>query len=167
MAIQGLNAEALAWQDFTPKPDAQRVLLVNDLAGVQGLSLDVLAAGDVPLFADLSGFKMRLAAPSALNLRTWDIRDPDTMLMGLRQLGVSKLVLRSLIGATDAVPPIDVFRSFQRMQADIEVEVDPTEPEKMLPWLYDGVPKIFGAVDITAWRDAYEDLTGVAKEAAQ
>jgi hypothetical protein len=164
LAIQGLNADALAWDEFKPNPAGERVLLVNDPPGLKGHVLSVLESDNVPYCADLSGFRMRLTAPNALNIRTWDIRDPSVIAEGLQALGIDRIVLRSLIGTTDAAPPVEALRAFAAIstQVGISVEVDPVEPMTMTPWRHANewplVRKTFGAVDLNAWKAAWQAL---------
>ena len=46
MSIMGLNAEMLTWVDFAVTKESRRVLLINDLPGIEGLGLGILRDGD-------------------------------------------------------------------------------------------------------------------------
>jgi len=166
LAIQGLNAEALAWRDFVPLADAQRVLLVNDLPGLKGRGLDILARGDVPFWADLSGCKLQMTAPHVMNIRTWDVRDIETLVKGLNDLGIHKVILRSLVGNSDTAPPVETLRAFGAISAALTVEIDPTDPAQIIPSNSAEARKLFGSVDERAWHEAYGWLME-SKEAAQ
>jgi GT2 family glycosyltransferase len=162
LMIQGLNADVLAWQDTPPAPGAKRVLLVNDKPGMEGAALTLHRQGFVPMMADLSGFALRLTAPQPANVPAWDIRDTRVMSEALRTLGVDVVVLRSLVGAQGAAPPVEALRGFAAL--DIEVQVHPIEPKVIAPWLDmdEGTPSVsttFGLIDRGSWRAAYEDLT--------
>lgn len=168
---RGVNAEVLEWRDFVASPDAERVLLLNDLPGKDGLALELLDAGAVPMAADLSGFALRLTAPNLLNANGWDVRDPVGFADAMRALGVTRIVLRSLVGAAGAAPPVESLRALDPLLTGIPVEVRPTTPGAVAPWLApdggEGARRMFGHVDMTAWRDAYERLAGDAvKESA-
>ena len=163
LAIQGLNAESLAWEDFRPRPGAERVLLVNDLPGEKGFVVNVLSAGDVPLCADLSGFRMRLTAPNAMNVRTWDVRNPDAMAKGLNALGIDRIVLRSLVGTTDAAPPVETLRTFRVLvDRGISVSVDSAHdmvaPPRDDTDYEEKARRTFGHVDTKAWQEAFDRL---------
>ena len=155
--IQGLNAEVLAWDDFAAMPGQERVLTINDLPGAKGIALDVIKGGHIPLAADLSGFRLKLTGPIPRNTEPWDVRDPGRMREGLKMLGVHRIVLRSLIGAESAVPPVEALRCLAEL--DLVVDVDPVEDWMIRPVTGDGYEeqrKAFGAVDHEAWRLAYE-----------
>lgn len=164
LAIQGLNADILAWTDFTPQLKSQRILLVNDRPGAEGCILDVLKTGAVPFLADLSGFSLRLIAPTPLNMQPWDIRDQERLTAELAELGINQIVLRSLVGAEGAAPPVEALRIFKWL--DIPVIVQPFDLTLIAPWLVkDGrtnEARLFGYVDVAAWQAAYEALAGEA-----
>ena len=165
--LQGLNADMLAWDDFIPRPGAGRVLLLNDLPGTAGLVLDVMRAGDVPFMADLSGFKLRLAAPAPVNVAAMDVRNARELARTLQALGINRIVLRSLVGADGAAPPIETLRTLATLRPAIAVEIDALEVSTMAPWLsedtdfygYDDESNaVFGYVDLETWKSAYDSL---------
>ena len=168
MSIQGLNADTLAWTDFTPQPSSRRVLLVNDRPGPEGAILDVLHSGDVPFLADLSGFNLKLISPGPQNVQPWDIRDYGRMSRELKILGIDKIILRSLVGTNGAAPPVEALRTLSSDVIDIEVDIQPLDLALMAPWLVsDGrvnEEKTFGYVNMEAWKAAYEDATCIDGE---
>ncbi len=161
LSIQGLNADMLAWADFTPQPDSQCILLINDRPGTEGRILEVLHNGDVPFLADLSGFILRLVAPGPLNIPAWDIRDSKRLAGDLKMLGIDWIILRSLVGADSAAPPIETLRTISETRLDIKVSIEPIDLALMAPWLVEdgraNAQSLFGYVDMAAWRAAYED----------
>lgn len=160
--IHGLNAELLAFDDFRATPSQERVLVVNDRPGIDGVSLDLIGAGSVPMAADLSGFRMRMTGPIPRNVQPWDVRDPERIAEGLRLLGVRRIVLRSLVGAEGAAPPVEALRCLA--QLDMIVDIDPVEDWMVRPVLTDGYEdqrKAFGSVDAEAWSLAYEPFVPV------
>ena len=168
MAIQGLNAEALAWKDFVPPDDAERVLLVNDVPGIAGAAVSVIATGGVPMFADLSGFTLRLSAPNSPNARPWNIRNSAGISRGLKALGVTKVVIRSLVGSGGAEPPVESLRAFAALDVPCVV-VDPVEPIEVAWWLGPegseaAAKDVFGDVDESAWREAYGRVLARSEE---
>lgn len=161
VGIQGLGADMLAWSDFQAGPDAQRVLLINDLPGSAGLTLDVLDDGGIPMAADLSGFHLRLTGPNALNVKPWDVRDPERMNDSLCTLGIDRIVLRSLVGRAGAAPPVESLRCFA--QLGIHVDLLAIDQAYLAPWLA-AMPSnnnLFGFVNIAAWKEAYEQLAAI------
>jgi GT2 family glycosyltransferase len=162
--IGGGNADVLAWEDFPPREGSETVLIVNDLPGIDGLSLDVLRTGDVAMVADLSGFALTMRGPIPQNARPWDIRDPRRMDEGLKLLGVDRIVLRSLVGAQGAAPPVEALRCFAAL--NVPVEFDPIEEWMVRPVDSEGREdaKVFGSVDRTAWEAAYLALLPEEKQ---
>jgi len=163
MNIQGLNCDALAWPQVPPQADAVRVLLVNDLPGMAGRILSVVRDGVTPFVADLSGFHVKLIAPNAVNAAPWDVRDPVRLAAGLGALGISRIVLRSLVGSAGAAAPVETLRCLAtiRDSFDIEVVVDAIDDLTVAPWLElvrNNDEKVFGAADRDAWRRAYDEL---------
>lgn len=161
--LQGLNADMLAWQDFVPPPDAQRVLLINDLPGAAGKVIDIATNGDVPFVADLSGFKLKLVAPVPMNMTPWDIRNVKNIAIGLKSLGINKIILRSMVGAEEPAPPIETLRTLGALRPDINLIVDAVEPAVMTPWLVDSQDidaDVFGYVDMDTWKTTYENVVG-------
>jgi hypothetical protein len=164
MSIQGLNADILAWTDFKSNAISKRILLINDLPGTQGLVLDTLYANCVPFLADLSGFNLQLSAPTPLNIQPWDIRDTTRLAKELKHLGIDRVVLRSLVGATGAAPPVEALRTLNTKVLGIEVEIRPVDYALVAPWLVEdgrvNEQKMFGYVNVDAWKAAYQDITG-------
>jgi GT2 family glycosyltransferase len=165
MGIEGLNADRLAWQETLPVETAQRILVVNDTPGRQGKVLDILAEGNVPLCADLSGFKFKLTSPSAVNIRTWDTRQPEPLVAGIKALGVHQVILRSMVGASDPAWPIAAFDAFALLRGTgISFVTDPVDPSLLMPWLPSAEPRKtaenFGFVNIEDWFDAWSRATG-------
>lgn len=174
--IEGMNANMIMWHDFRILDGAKRVLLINDIPGKDGRALSVLANGDIPFMADLSGFSLRLTAPHAINVAIWDIRRPEAIRSALLALGIDVIVLRSLVGKDGAAPPVEALRALHFDVLGIETEIDPIDPKYVEPNLdimSDWNPAtIFGAVDTLAWETAYSRFvancgTHAAKEAAQ
>jgi len=165
LVLQGMNADMLAWDDFIPKVGANRVLLINDLPGPAGRVLDIVRAGDVPLMADLSGFKIKLTAPSPLNIASWDVRHVRDFAASLHALGVGRVILRSLVGADGAAPPVETLRALLLLQPRITVEIDAIDLSTMAPWLVEadrnnsGESSVFGYVDMAAWKSIYASIT--------
>ncbi|MDA8252882.1 MAG: glycosyltransferase [Rhodospirillales bacterium] len=166
LTLQGLDGNVLVWDEAKPSPSAPRVLLVNDRPGFEGRAFLEHESGHVPLFADLSGFVLRLTAPVAPNAPGWDVRQPARIAQALAALGVDRVVLRSLVGQYGAAPPVETLRGLARL--GVPVEVDPIDPLLVCPWQGDEPPKDspFGDVDETAWRAAYAALAGGPTEAA-
>jgi len=155
--IQGLNGEALAWDDFRADAAKERVLVVNDRPGTEGIALDLIRDGTVPMGADLSGFRLRMTGPIPRNTPPWDVRDPARMAEGLRLLGVGRIVLRSLVGAEGAAPPVEALRCLTDL--GLAVDVDPVEDWMVRPVTgegYEDQRRAFGSVDHEAWKLAYE-----------
>lgn len=165
LLIQGLNADLLAWTDFTPRPDSQRILLINDRAGTEGCIPDVLQNGDVPFLADLSGFALRLIAPGPLNTVAWDIRDTVRMTEDMKTLGINRIVLRSLVGLQGAAPPVEALRTISESRLGVPVDIVPIDLALIAPWMVDdgrmNEQKLFGYVDMAAWKAAYEDAVSM------
>jgi GT2 family glycosyltransferase len=163
--IQGLNAEVLNWSDFAPTDGQGRTLLVNDLPGMKGMTLDVIRAGEVPMAADLSGFGLRLKGPIPKNTAPWDVRDPVRMAEGLRLLGVTRVVVRSLIGEAGAAAPVEALCCFAAL--DVNVEMRAIEEWMVRPVSDDAADsKVFGFVDREAWALAYAPFHLVSNETA-
>lgn len=118
--VQGLGGEMLAWTESKPPGDVPRILLVNDFPGKAGLALHVKETGGIPMGADMSGFGFRFGAPMLFNSQGWDIRDPSALGDVLRRLGVSRIVLRSLVGAGGPAAPVEALRCL----AEIGIPVD-------------------------------------------
>lgn len=159
--IQGLNAEVLQWDDLKPDASKECVLVVNDLPGAKGLSLDLIRNDAIPMAADLSGFTLKMTGPIPQNTKPWDIRDSARASEGLKRLGVDRIVLRSLVGAESAAPPVEALRFFGAL--DITVEIDSHDTELIAPPV-DNNSKTFGYVDRNTWMDAYIGLGGVLAE---
>jgi GT2 family glycosyltransferase len=161
--IQGLNCDALSWPQTAPSPEAPRVLLLNDLPGMAGRVLETVRSGGVPFVADLSGFHIRLVAPSAVNTPLWDVRDPARLASGLAALGITRVVLRSLVGSAGAAAPVETLRCLTTIRDAhrIEVVVDAIDDLTVAPWLEpvrSNDSRTFGLVDTIAWHWAYEAL---------
>lgn len=175
LSIQGLNAESLAWEDFSVSGGKgrgmagfgngadsvsmppRRVLVVNDLPGMQGRTIGLLREGFIPFSADLSGFHLKLVAPATMNTVPWDIRDPKRLAKGLNLLGIDTVILRSLVGADGAAPPVEAINSLAATGVDLVMM--PHDETKLRPWV-DGEtpdPRHFGSVDVRAWKEAYEN----------
>lgn len=155
--VHGANCDALAWTPFRPQAKSRRVLLVNDIPGLKGVSLKAMEEGYVPFLADLSGFRLRLLSPNAINMRPWDVRRPEAMALALKALGIDVVVLRSLIGSEGAAPPVEALRCLASL--GIPVDVKPIEdwmvrPDSSAPPDSDG----FGYVDKQAWREALASM---------
>ena len=162
LSIQGLNGDSLAWTDFSPTPHSQRILLVNDKPGPEGSVLKVLKEGAVPFMADLSGFSLRLIAPATNSMSPWDIRDVIRLNEELKELGIDRIVLRSLVGVDGAAPPVETLRAFASDRLNIPVVIDAHDLTLMAPWLIDdgrvNEDRLFGLVDLATWRAAYDYL---------
>ena len=157
--IQGLNADVLApWVD-DPRPDQERVLLLNDRPGAEGISLDVVRGDGIAMAADVSGFQVRMTAPAVRNTAPWDVRDPERMRAGMRMLGIGRIVLRSLVGAAGAAAPVETLRCLASL--GIPVSIDAVEEWMVRPIDGEESDKAFGSVDRTAWKDAWAAITGV------
>ena len=166
MAIPGLDRTQLNWPPRPAAPDAERVLLINDMAGHAGRALECVRKGAVPLGADVSGLVLRLIAPIPANVGGWDVRNAADLATDLKHLGITKIVLRSLVGAGGAAAPVEVLRCLAA--TGIPVEADPIDPALLTPWASDkGVLPVFGAIGANDWRAAYENLFGRADETAE
>jgi len=173
LAISGLNRDLLAWDERIVRNDAPRVLLVNDAPGLAGQAVSRMRLGEVVLAADLSGFTLRMTAPIPANVAGWDVRDPKTLAADLALLGVSRIVLRSLVGGQGPAAPVEALRCFAAMNGSamkdgFQVDVDPLDPSVLTPWASSqGRPlDVFGSVDTTAWRAAYNELAPEMTEEA-
>jgi len=162
--IQGLNADVLAWTDFSPQADSKRVLLINDRPGAESWLVQVLRDGDVPFLADLSGFTLRLTAPGPLNAQPWDIRDIARLKADLKKLGIDQIIIFSLVGQNGAAAPVETLRTLTTIRLGIEVKIQPVDVLTVAPWLAeDGREndvKTFGYVDTAAWKAAFADAMG-------
>lgn len=160
LMLQGLNCEMLVWPDRVPDPTAERVLLINDKLGFEGSAFAEAQAGHIPLMADLSGFQLRLMSPAPANSAGWDIRDARRLREALALLGVTRIVLRSLVGQHGAAPPVETLRGLH--QVGIKVTLDPLDPLYLCPWQDTSGRVIdetrFGGVDTEAWRQAWISL---------
>ncbi len=166
LGVQGLNADMLAWSDFVAQADAERVLIVNDLPGIKGRALSVLRHGGVPIGADLSGFHICLSAPNAMCVRPWDVRDVKRMRQDFAALGITRIVLRSLVGREGAAPPVETLRCLGL--TGLPVQIDAVDFATMTPWLADDPEDSpFGGADMSAWRQAYEQITATQQIAAE
>jgi len=94
----------------------------------------------------------------------WDIRDPDQIAADLKSLGINQIVLRSLVGTAGAAPPVEALRALSHARLGIPVDIQPTDFALVAPWLVsDGrtnAQKLFGYVDVEAWKAAYADAMG-------
>ena len=165
--IRGLNADSLSWEDFTVHPDSRRVLLINDAPGEHGCVLEVLRGGGIPFMADLSGFLLRLTAPGAINVTPWDIRNADKIAKSLKMLGIDSIVLRSLVGASGAAPPVEALRVLNEARLGIPVAIQPSDLANIAPWLVEdgrqNEMELFGFVDMDAWKAAYASAIPVPR----
>ena len=109
------------------------------------------------------------SAYRSANLNGWDIRDPVIMATDLKRFGVERIVLRSLVGAQGAAPPIEALRCLAAL--DLPIDVDPIAPQLVAPWLCEGAESgvgVFGvSVDMDAWKTAYKELVPDLMEAAE
>jgi len=162
--VHGLNADNLAWQDFRPQPGASRILVINDALGDKGMALGILECGNVPFCADLSGFTLRLIAPMAMNIPAWDIRKPAEISRAMKLLGINLVVIRSLVGAMGAAPPVEALRALHPDVLKLPVAIDPVDVMTVAPWLSSDGRKNdddrFGMVDMAQWREAYDRIMG-------
>ena len=171
MAIPGLNRDLLTWEDPPVNragTSIERVLLINDLPGAMGQALQRTRAGEICFAADVSGLTLKLTAPIPANVGAWDIRHPGVLNGHLNRLGITKVVLRSLIGSTGAAAPVETIRALQ--QLDAAVEVDPIADEVMTPWRNPNWKQgdaPFGFVDILSWQAALEPFLGNAAYAQE
>ena len=166
MAIPGLDRTQLNWPAKAADPTAARVLLINDMPAQAGRALDYAKKGAIPLGADVSGLTLRLVAPIPANVGGWDVRNAATLGEDLKHLGITKIVLRSLVGAGGAAAPVEVLRCLAA--TGIPVEADPIDPALLTPWKSDkGVLPVFGAIGANDWRAAYENLFGAPAETAE
>jgi GT2 family glycosyltransferase len=166
MAIPGLDRTQLNWPPKAADPAAERVLLINDMPGQAGRALEYVKKGAIPLGADASGLVLRLVAPIPANLGGWDVRNAADMASDLKHLGITKIVLRSLVGSGGAAAPVEVLRCLAA--TGIPVEADPIDPALLTPWLSDkGVLPVFGAIGASDWKAAYETLFGAPAETAE
>ncbi len=164
--LYGLNADMLAWNNFVPKPGAKRVLLINDLPGKAGLVPLILTGGNIPMVADLSGFTLKMTGPVTLNIRSWDIRNAEAVARGLRLLKVDQIILRSLVGAEGAAPPIETLRTLKALRNAFVVSAVPSDVINIAPWLAEDGRKnaheLFGFVDLQGWKTAYDDIVNTS-----
>jgi len=166
MAIPGLDRTQLNWPPRLVEVDAERVLLINDMAGHAGRALDYVRKGMVPMSADVSGLVLRLVAPIPANVGGWDVRNAADLAADLKHLGITKIVLRSLVGAGGAAAPVEVLRCLAA--TGIPVAADPIDPALLTPWASDkGVLPVFGAIGASDWKAAYENLFGAPAETAE
>jgi hypothetical protein len=161
--LQGLNLDQLAWETTLPADDAERVLLINDPGGFDGAIYPLVQAGAVPFQADLSGFTLKLVTPGTPNApKGWDIRNSKAVGVMLERLGITKIVLRSLVGQEGAAPPIETLRTLCALAAKFDMALDPADPMTLCPWtVRDGRENnsdLFGFVDMAAWQEAYAQL---------
>ena len=166
-SLIGLNCDQLAWPDeVPPHPDAERVLLVNDLGGFDGRIGEVLQRGQIPFQADLSNTTLRLITPNLANSQGWDIRRQNALRGALKDLGITRLVLRSLVGQQGAAPPVETLRALRTL--GVPIELDPIHPSVLCPWVASMDGRVmnddrFDFVDQVAWRAAYEAIDGAAE----
>jgi hypothetical protein len=167
--ISGLNRDMLLWTDRKFSAGAARVLLVNDLPGLQGQSIARSNAGEIVFIANMSGFALTLKAPVPANVSGWDIRNPDLFALHARKLGIDRIVLRSLIGPEGAAAPVEALRFLKA--TGIPVDVDAIDLGMVAPWLStsDSVstPAFGFSSDMGAWRTAFEDLAPELAEAVE
>jgi hypothetical protein len=149
----------LGWDDFRATERQERVLTINDLPGAKGVALDLIKAGSIPMAADLSGFRLKMTGPIPRNTPPWDVRDPARIKEGLKLLGVTRIVLRSLVGAEGAAPPVEALRCL--IELGVVVNVDPIEDWMVRPVTGDGYEdqrRAFGSIDVNSWKAAYRQL---------
>jgi hypothetical protein len=162
LVLQGLNADILAWTDTIPAPDVVRILLINDHSGAAGLAVNIARAGMVPFAADLSGFKLRLTAPVPMNLQPWDIRQGKVLAKGLRALGITHIILRSMVGLDGAAPPIETLRVLGSLRPEIGLSIEAIDLATMAPWLLEDEAAAdddtFGYVDMATWKAVYDNV---------
>jgi hypothetical protein len=158
LLVQGLNGEMLDWRDEPVTAEQERVLLINDKPGLDGIALDIMREGGIALGADMSGFALKLTAPNLQNVGQFDIRDHGRIDACLRELGVSRIILRSLIGTGGAAAPVEALRCLYNL-VTFDVEIDPIEEWMVRPVRDDEqAPNVFGFVDVVAWELAYQAL---------
>jgi hypothetical protein len=115
----------------------------------------------------MDGYRMQLARPSLESNPYFDIREPEQAKKVLNELGIDKVIIRSILGGTAEVLPFLVSLGFP-------IEYKPSSAESVCPrldcrrdgqycnggWREDGTcqeclssfSSPFGAVDPLSWR---------------
>lgn len=148
--ISGLNRDVLLWPDRRPAPGAHRTLIVNDAPGMAGCAPALGRKGEIAFVADLSGFTLRLVAPTPANSTGWDIRQRAKLTDGLHKLGVDRILLRSLVGSQGAAAPHETF--VWACGVDIPLDIDSTDAIGFKAQSNGALP------DSETWRDAWDVL---------
>lgn len=175
LMVTGLNCDLMSWP---PEPWAHRetwqqetVLLVGD----DGTGwTEESRKGSAPYFALMQGYSMQISRPVLANIQPFDIRESRVPFDVLAKLGITKIVVRSMLGGLVETLPF-------LLNLGIPVEYRPITPEAACPrtdfqtpgpdgqmtkcdggWkrgkcqscvLMSGSP--FGAVSIVGWRDTW------------
>lgn len=175
--VMGGNLDQLQWP---PKPwpwrkdnwERETVLMIGD----EGTGwFKEVQNGHVVYHAVLSGMSLQIARPTLANLPPLDIREAEMPLKVIHKLGITKIVVRSIIGGT-----VEVLPFF--LNLGIPVIYEPTSPESVCPrldfktWVNGEFQpcnrgwenkaqcqdcmvtsgSVFGCVSIVGWRDQWE-----------
>lgn len=174
--VIGLNCDMMAWPAAPwPHRDAdwrkEKILLIGDDGSGW---VEEARKGSVLYFAMMQGYAMQLVRPPLSNVKPFDIREPTVPQHVLHELGITKIVVRSILGSSVECLPF-------LLQLGIEVEYRPITAEAACPRLdfkttmpdgtqgdcgsgwtrglcqgclaKNGSP--FGAVSVVGWRDQW------------
>lgn len=176
MLVVGLNCDMMSWPAAKwPHRDEfwerEIVLLVGD----DGTGwIEEAQQGNILYFAMMQGFSLQLVRPPLGNVRPFDIREATVPKFVLDKLGVTKIIVRSILGGNLEVLPF-------LMKLGLEIEYRPITGEAACPRLdfktvqRDGSPgdcnggwnrgqcqsclidngSSFGSVSVVGWRDQW------------
>lgn len=170
--VSGMNLDTFSWPGRPwpwrqqPGFEPERVLVIGDDGSHYACEA---RDGNAVYAAGVNGFQLQIVQPPLQNVAPFDVRYPERAAPLLRELGVGRVVLRSLVGA-----PIELLGFLTRL--GMVVEYAPLTPEAVCPRLNfkvgeedcgegyrrgqcadcidkNGSP--FGHVSMTGWIDAW------------
>jgi len=105
--VTGLNYDMLKWpapvwpwRDDPAQPE--KILLIGDDGPVW---VDESRAGNVCFLAMLNGYNIQIARPSMENVPLLDIRDQEVARRSFSELGITKIIVRSILGGVVEMLP--------------------------------------------------------------
>ena len=128
--VTGLNYELLKW----PGPSwswrngadiSERVLLLGDDGT---LWVEESREGNLCYLAMLNGYNMQIVRPTLENVPMFDVRDAETAKKFLTELGITKILVRSILGGIVEILPFLTF-------IGIPIEYRPNSAESVCPRL--------------------------------
>lgn len=129
--VHGMNLDTFVWPgrrwpwQETPAFEPERVMVIGDDGRqYQAESRD----GNIVYVAAVNGFHLQIVQPTLQNVAPVDIRDPKPAAAMLAELGITRVVLRSLAGS-----PQELLGFLRKM--NVALEYTPLRPEAVCPRL--------------------------------